>query len=117
MRKIKFTKDFAGRKKDEEIQVDGLLASQLVRGDKVAKFTDEAERKAAAEKADKEREANKKKAKAELNARLKKEREAQKKAKAEAKRTELKNKLRKEKRAEFEKLLDEAVEEELAKSK
>lgn len=38
MRTIIFTKDFATKKKGDEWTCDSLLASQLVRGDKVAKF-------------------------------------------------------------------------------
>jgi len=37
MRKIKFIKDFAGRKKDDSIEMDGLIASSLVTR-KIAKY-------------------------------------------------------------------------------
>lgn len=40
MREIEFTKDFANKNKGEKMKCDGQLASQLVRVDKVAKFTD-----------------------------------------------------------------------------
>lgn len=39
--KIEFTEDFANRKKGETWKCDGMLASQLVRVDKVAKFYEE----------------------------------------------------------------------------
>lgn len=44
--KIEFTKDFANRKKGETWSCDGMLASQLVRVDKVAKFKEEEKPKA-----------------------------------------------------------------------
>lgn len=39
MREVKFTKDFANKKKGEVFKCDGQLASHLVRVDKVAEFT------------------------------------------------------------------------------
>lgn len=38
MKKVEFTKDFANKKKGEFLSCDGMLASQLVRIDKVAKY-------------------------------------------------------------------------------
>lgn len=35
---IKFIKEFAGKKKGDILKCDGMLASQLVRIDKVAKY-------------------------------------------------------------------------------
>lgn len=35
---IEFTEDYATRKKGEKIEVDSLLASDLVRSEKVAKY-------------------------------------------------------------------------------
>lgn len=40
MREIEFTKDFATRKKGDTWKCDGLLASQLVHRDKVAKYVE-----------------------------------------------------------------------------
>lgn len=40
MREIEFTKDFATKKKGDAWKCDGLLASQLVHQDKVAKYVD-----------------------------------------------------------------------------
>lgn len=37
MIKIKFIKDFATKKKGDVMEVDSMLASQLIRNDKVAK--------------------------------------------------------------------------------
>jgi hypothetical protein len=48
MRLITFTKDFANKKKGDVWECDGMLASQLVHVDKVAKFGKE---KAASKKA------------------------------------------------------------------
>lgn len=39
MREVEFTKAFANRKKGDKFTCDSQLASQLVRVDKVAKFT------------------------------------------------------------------------------
>jgi hypothetical protein len=39
MREVKFTKDFADKKKGDVFKCDGQLASHLVRVDKVAEFT------------------------------------------------------------------------------
>jgi len=55
MRKIKFSRNFASRQKGEEVVVDDLLASQLVRGNKVAKYVDLKEREEAQKKAEKEK--------------------------------------------------------------
>lgn len=41
MRKIVFTEDFATKKAGEEWSCDGSLASQLVHGDKVARYAEE----------------------------------------------------------------------------
>lgn len=41
MREIEFLKDFATKKKGDTWKCDGLLASQLVRVDKVAKYVEE----------------------------------------------------------------------------
>jgi len=38
MVKVEFTEDFAGKKKGDVWECDSLLASQLVRIDKVAKY-------------------------------------------------------------------------------
>lgn len=38
MREIEFTKDFATKKKGDKAFYDGMLASQLVNNDKVAKY-------------------------------------------------------------------------------
>lgn len=38
MRKVKFIKDYATRKKGDILSVDGMLASSLVRKHKVAKY-------------------------------------------------------------------------------
>jgi hypothetical protein len=38
MKAIKFTKNFATKKKGEELECDSMLASQLVHRDKVAKY-------------------------------------------------------------------------------
>lgn len=43
MVKIEFTKDFATKKKGDLWECDGMLASQLVRVDKVAKYVSEKE--------------------------------------------------------------------------
>lgn len=40
MRTVEFTKDFATKKKGDSFTCDGMLASRLVRKDKVAKFID-----------------------------------------------------------------------------
>lgn len=40
MRKIKFIEDFANKVKGDEFECDGMLASTLVRDDKVAEFID-----------------------------------------------------------------------------
>ena len=46
MKTVIFTKDFATKKKGDEFTCDSMLASQLVRGDKVAKFkTDKPKKK------------------------------------------------------------------------
>ena len=42
MREVEFTKDFATKKKGDKWSCDGLLASQLVRNDKVAKYVKKA---------------------------------------------------------------------------
>lgn len=38
MKEVEFTKDFATKKKGDKWRCDGLLASQLVHKDKVAKY-------------------------------------------------------------------------------
>lgn len=38
MKKVEFTKDFANKKKGDILSCDGMLASQLVRVSKVAKY-------------------------------------------------------------------------------
>lgn len=38
MKEVEFTKDFGTKKKGEKAVYDGMLASQLVRIDKVAKY-------------------------------------------------------------------------------
>jgi len=43
--KIEFTKDFATHKKGDTLEIDGMIASQLIRGDKVAKVYKEKTRK------------------------------------------------------------------------
>lgn len=40
MRKVVFTSDFATKLKGDTFECDGQLASQLVHGDKVAKYAD-----------------------------------------------------------------------------
>lgn len=40
MREVEFIQDFATKKKGDKHTYDGMLASQLVRVDKVAKYTD-----------------------------------------------------------------------------
>jgi hypothetical protein len=39
-RTIKFTKDFANKIEGDKMECDGMLASQLVHRDKVAKYVD-----------------------------------------------------------------------------
>ena len=46
MREIEFTADFASKKKGDLWKCDSLLASTLVNEDKVAKYTDIADKKA-----------------------------------------------------------------------
>jgi hypothetical protein len=43
--KIIFTSDFADKKKGDEFECNGMLASQLINNDKVAKMAGEAENK------------------------------------------------------------------------
>jgi hypothetical protein len=43
MRKVKFIKDFATRKKGDIVSFDGMLASSLVHKHKVAKYLKEKE--------------------------------------------------------------------------
>ena len=45
MREVEFTKAFANKEKGDRAKFDGLLASQLVRKDKVAKYVDVKEKK------------------------------------------------------------------------
>jgi len=42
---IIFTSDFADKKKGDKMKCNGMLASQLINGDKVAELADEAENK------------------------------------------------------------------------
>lgn len=47
MKEVKFTKDFATKKKGETFKCDSMLASQLVNIDKVAEYSDKVKTKAA----------------------------------------------------------------------
>lgn len=50
MVKIEFTKDYATKKKGESMEVDGMLASDLIRVRKVAKYYKEKEKSKAKKK-------------------------------------------------------------------
>jgi len=46
MKEVKFTKDFANKKKGDTFKCDSMLASQLVNNDKVAEYSDKVKVKA-----------------------------------------------------------------------
>lgn len=87
--KIKFTEDFAAKKKGEEWECDSLLASQLVNKDKVAVYVGESlEKQKQAEKEMAKHEEEEKKKEDDRLAKLKEEARkevAKQKAEAEAK--------------------------------